>query len=370
MNLSTMREVSILIHDHMSTHYALQKGLSCDHCSLSFIKKKKLVRHKQRHHNPMEILDPEKVYIDPFKVDERSNTWAVKALRLELFIANKQPNIRSDRPVDYFSNDVNSTPNKPRKNHTKVIELDNEPANMEENGSIATNSDSIAASASLAADDQVVREEGNSDYEGIKKFLSGGHPTLTFPRPGAKDNNKLSSGKLIEALSKLPKADGVIPNLSVLLTPSGKPALCLECRTPVTCDHYVETIKCQTKDCPYMSMCPRAVVMHQNRGHPKIEEFRKVPSSKAYKMYMLNGLEFYDKQQQAQRNLLASKQKQQESESTSHVEPESMPQEGTSQLQEQQQQHDEQSQMQNQQQQFQQLCLHEPSQTNNHNNSS
>lgn len=271
------KEISELVHDHVSSHYVLHNN--CDNCCLTFTEKKKLYRHKLRHHNPIDIYETDNTIVKPFEVDLADIDHCTKALRMELYIPNKRPNVMYGEK--YVQIDYDQPPNGGRQ----LIDTDQEQniENSQMNGHDATKEDEEDGSISMAHL-SIRTSKYNIDYDRVNSFLTGGHPTLIN---GRLKDTRLNSSKLIAGLSKLPKADGIIPNASIILTPSGKPAICIECGQPVTCDHYVEAIKCDVKNCSYVTLCPRAILKHHDRGHPEIDGALVVSSSNAKKLMKL-----------------------------------------------------------------------------------
>lgn len=297
MDITAMHEVSMLVHEHMATHYAMQKRLTCDHCCLSFIKKSKLIKHNQRHHNPLDnCVNRLRAFVRPFRVKPNFEDKCVRAQPMELFIANKQPNIRSDRPEDWFYPSFSSaSASRGGGNMRRGLQANHSDDDSDEDFDPAAITESQTSSqlSSVVSYDDDAHQRGQTaalhqqDCDEVRNFLVGGVPVLSIPRVSYSESRN-SSGKLIEALNKLPKADGVIANLSVLLTPGGLPAICTECKSPITCDHFVDTIKCPNRECHYQTLCPRAMVIHRAAGHTRPAPERYIDKQKvAYRLISL-----------------------------------------------------------------------------------
>lgn len=78
-------------------------------------------------------------------------------------------------------------------------------------------------------------------------------------------DNELTSSKLAEYMSKMPTTDQLLPDESVILTPSGYPARCFECMHYVTVDHFVSLKKCA--HCKFATHCTRAAINHHKWRH-------------------------------------------------------------------------------------------------------
>lgn len=207
MTPTTMSQLSTLIYNHIAQHYVTSKSFTCSNCSLCFIDKESLDRHTKSGHNPLAMLDLANTKLTPFLVTREEEEFCVKALPNELFIANKRPNLSNP-------DKVNESPKKGRRRGTIEPLVMMRPARCSKN---ITDGD-------------------------------------------------CSSSKLIEYLSKMKRADGIIPNRSVLLTPNSKPAKCCECFEFITVDHFVGSIIC--KRCKYVTYCPRAATKHKITKHP------------------------------------------------------------------------------------------------------
>lgn len=278
MTRENMFDLSRSIYNHLAEHYILSRKFTCTNCSLCFVKEKKLLKHKRRHHNPLETYPIEKAVTIPFKVDKQCREYCVKALPMELFIANKRPNSHIKYPDNSGKRVEESNPSE--SNSTSVI-------NLAEVATIIDEGDRSDESFNAPIDGNTIVVRGIDE---ASRFLAGGNPALsisktplhvvatskkaakaggpqggTIIRPAFYKKDELTSQKLIGFLSKLQRADGILPNQSVILTPLGLPAKCVECRNLITIDHYVAEIFCS--HCEYVTFCPRAATIHNENKH-------------------------------------------------------------------------------------------------------
>lgn len=248
MTVEKMNELSRVIYNHISRHYILSKKFICTKCCLCFIDEDKLMKHSHKHHNPLEIRDLQYVKVEPFIVTKDEEKFCVKALQVELFIANKRPN-----------KSLNKQPN----NQIPGVQ---EQANLSQQDQSADESENglIDVRGIMNADKFLAGGEAN-----LKVSKSGGIALYNSGTPASKVDVSIScsSQKLIDYLSKMRRADGVIPNQSVILTPDGTPAKCCECLQFITVDHYVASIIC--RKCRYSTNCPRAATNHNMITHNK-----------------------------------------------------------------------------------------------------
>lgn len=335
MTRDRMHLLSKIVYNHFSDHFLVSKSYACTNCCLCFLDKDQMRRHKQLHHNPLEVRPLDQVKVQPFIVTADEEKFCVKAVPGELFIANKRPNMmdRADagdsigtasehgahsQPVavgdrlDEANGDTDdrdggahraasddSDPGRrnpqadclvvavvdgpaPRQSQDlpvaatdRPVDGDAAPAAAADSGSDSSSesSESDADSFCTARDDGTILVRGLSEAE---KFLAGAKPDMRVSnsksvtgRPSATRYSdqvtQCTSQKLIEFLSKLKRADGVLANRSVILTPKSKPARCCECFEFITVDHYVATINCKT--CRYSTHCPRALTKHKMTVH-------------------------------------------------------------------------------------------------------
>lgn len=219
-----MNQLSKFIYNHVAEHYVTSKAFTCNKCSLCFIDKEALDRHRTVSHNPVEVRSSPDVKLSPFIVNREEEEFCVKALPQELFISCKRPNLLSlsDRREE---DDNNSEASKKEKDDAQS---EREP--------------------------QLPLQVSLRPAIGRKSLVDG----------------DCSSGKLIEYLSRMKRADGIIPNRSVLLTPNLKPAKCCECCEFITVDHFVNAITC--KRCKHVTYCPIAATKHKKTKHPDHQE--------------------------------------------------------------------------------------------------
>jgi len=293
MTPEKMSELSKIVYNHIAEHYITSKSFTCGNCCLCFLEKEKLLAHKRIHHNPLEVLPLDQVKITPFIVTREEEKYSVKALPIELYIPNQRPNIA----LHAVARDGKSTNSKQPPDGDNLISSSSSDSSSEDEGAepAQTNatkqtknqqsneiSDVPKGSPNSCSDDDsfcTAIEDGTIYVRGLKeadKFLDGGGPALTVSkcrnssagRPvSLKNDNPIqcSSQRLINFLSKMNKADGIIANQSVILTPRGKPAKCCECLEYVTVDHFVALIDC--RDCKYSTHCPRAATLHRKDCH-------------------------------------------------------------------------------------------------------
>lgn len=215
MTSAKMCLLSKLIYNHIAQHYVTAKSFACSNCSLCFIDKDSLDRHIKSHHNPLEIRNQPDITMSSFLVTREEEEFCVRALPNELFIANKKPNLSS---LDKSKEDDEEMPG--------------------------------------------IRDSVDRPVDSLEPVIVM-RPSRSAKNPVESD---LSSGKLIQYMSRMKRADGIIPNRSVLLTPNLKPAKCCECCEPITVDHFVGSIAC--KLCKHLTYCPRAAMRHKTTKHP------------------------------------------------------------------------------------------------------
>lgn len=286
MTREKMQELSKIVYNHLAEHYATAKTFACTNCCLCFLDNETLMKHKHLHHNPLEIRPSSReIKLTPFIVDPREERFCVLAFPMELFIANKRPNLPVEAPSaleakksEANNGGVSSTGlgNSSTSSGSSISSASNNPntceidcSDEEENGSPTACSDSPARSDSelffTATDDGIIYVRG---FQESDKFLKGGSAAMHVPKGyqrAAKSytDQAISSQKLIDLLSKMKRADGVIANRSVILTPTGKSTKCAECFQYITVDHFVSPITC--KKCKYTTFCPRASLNHKTR---------------------------------------------------------------------------------------------------------
>lgn len=302
MTKDRMHLLSKHVYNHLVEHFVVSKNYSCGNCCLCFLDKDGLRKHKQRDHNPLEIRNLDKIKIQPFIVTADEEKYCVKAMPIELFIANKRPNMAVDQVEDaghtaelwklQRAKDIGDKD----KNHD-----DGNAGNNNDNNNTSTSlhtgsahqvsSDAPACANVIASDSDSSSEISESDAESFltaredgtilvrglgeaQNYLAGEKPDFkiakaktvsgkpTGPTKNLDQVSGCTSQKLIELLSKLSRADGVLPNQSVILTPQSKPALCCECFEFIAVDHYVATINC--RQCNYLTHCPRALTKHKH----------------------------------------------------------------------------------------------------------
>lgn len=308
MTDSKMSELSKVVYNHIAEHYVTSKGFSCSKCCLCFTDKDKLRAHKRLHHNPLEVR-PNNTRLEPFIITPDEEEYCIKALPMELFIANKRPNLtlnpqtsiqiamgprlkKRGRPkrkdAGDFRNDGGSDINSEDEVGTGVGSSSNEKAHNEIEPNTSDSSDDNNDASSIGSiDDEdcyfTAREDGTiyvRSFEETKKFLQGGRPALSVISKKQIQNttttttssNLVSAGctsqKLIDYLSRMKQADGIVPNQSVILTPRLRPAKCCECSQYITADHFVAKIVC--KNCDYKTNCPRAAINHNTTKHTSV----------------------------------------------------------------------------------------------------
>lgn len=228
MNRERMRDLSRIIYDHLLKHYSVSRTLTCSSCCLCFAESKQLAVHRKLHHNPLQTRQEHLGTIKPYIVDEDDKRFCVKALRIELFIANKEPNAN----LQAYNNNCPSS----------------------------SSSDSSTTSSDGEEKEQAKRRllvvRG---INGADKLLASGSATL---KVGKVSQSGLSSQKIIDLFSNsaLKRADGVVATQSVVLSPAGQPVKCGECLEYITEDHFVASITC--KPCQYSTHCPLAATRH------------------------------------------------------------------------------------------------------------
>lgn len=297
MTIAKMKDLSKLVYGHISQHYTISKQYTCNNCCLCFLNKDDLISHQQKHHNPLVICQGPGLKVHQFVVAPQEEEYCVKALPIELFIANKRPNtatnLQGSPTKQTKRKGASSKQNDKRKeadsNQTTVDTVNimrDHYSNSENEDDEKVSTDSSDSESYFSA-----RENGTIYVRGLSqadKFLEGGKPSLSVSktrcsvtkssaakaakaasedssRPQSIDNNSCSSQKLIDYLSKMKRADGVVANQSVVLTPNDKPAKCCECQQFVTVDHFVAQISCVR--CKYLTHCPRAATKHNVSKH-------------------------------------------------------------------------------------------------------
>lgn len=302
MNLEKMSELSKIVYNHIAEHYVTSKGFTCSNCCLCFLNKDQLRSHKRLHHDPCEIR-PDDVKLEPFIVTPEEEEFCVKGIPMEFFIANKRPNLSLNsnaKPTKDKTKRKTTKHDKP--NESKGIDLSSSSSSDDDDDD---ESDDYAISAikktnrskrdlssedsddtESSSDDEPDEEANDNDsfftavedgtiyvrgLNGVEKFLQDGRPALSIQTRFSKADSKVtcSSQKLIQYLSRMKQADGIVPNQSVILTPRGKPAKCCECFQFVTADHFVATIDC--KSCKYVTHCPRAAIAHNTHRHSNVQ---------------------------------------------------------------------------------------------------
>lgn len=262
-----MQRVSTTIYSHVLKHYVLANSYCCNNCCLSFLSKDKLQKHLVSHHNPLEVHDVKLVKLQPFIVSTEEEPHCIKAMPSELFIANKRPNVITDELHQRNGTRLRRRFQPGKRKSNQDIDLvsdsdDDDDHDDKSNDSDDSNSVSSGSYETADEGDKIVHVR---NCKPATKFLDGGKPALkilTRP-PGTKD--VLTSEKIIEYMSVINRADGVIANQSVILTPEGMPSRCVECMEFMTVDHLVAQISC--KQCRYSTHCPRAATKHQIDKH-------------------------------------------------------------------------------------------------------
>lgn len=252
------------VYNHISEHYAKGRGFACEHCCLCFLDKDKLIEHVKNHHNPLELDREVGTKLIPFVVTPEEEKFCVRALPMELFTSNKRPNKVVDpsgQPIGKAGEDSDST----WSDSETGDELQETPSR--------SRSKRIYDSEEASEEDAV--EDGFIHVRGLcqaKSLLQGGAADLkvvsnryAIRQSQAGLTEELTSQKLIDYLSRMPRADGVIPNQSVILTPDKLAAKCCECLHYVTTDHFVAVVACT--QCKYTTHCPRALTSHKNLKH-------------------------------------------------------------------------------------------------------
>lgn len=272
-----MRLVSSHVYDHFLQHYVIANSYNCTNCCLSFLTKEKLQRHKVQHHNPLEIHLERLVKVQSFIVSREEEPYCVRAMPSELFIANKRPNVMARE-----SNQTNKVRPIQRGRQRKInpddsdefIDESDDNNNNDHVYGIGNDSDEVMISDSddsyKTADDDEGEDKDDRlvhvrNFGTATRFLDGGKPAIEVSKGTKLPDDRMSSEKIIEYMSKVNRADSVVANQSVILTPEGLPAKCIECLEYITVDHYVASISC--KHCKYLTNCPRAATKHQIERH-------------------------------------------------------------------------------------------------------
>lgn len=268
MNLAMMNQLSLLMYNHLSEHYAIAGKYSCLCCCLSFVTKDELDKHTKLHHNPLQPRST-KINLQPFVVAPFEEKFCVKALDNELFIPNTRPNVvfsGDPRTVPTSANNRSKTTSVGASEASSDSDSDDGP-NNKRTGRSSTTIRALDTESETSEDyvDALDNVEGLSAGTAASRLLAGGEPTFHVLKRGQKPQPELTSEMLIECMSKLPCTKDFIDNESVILTPSGQPAKCVECAEFITPDHFVSQICC--KPCNYKTHCPRASTYHQKALH-------------------------------------------------------------------------------------------------------
>lgn len=269
MTEEKMFELSKCIYNHISEHYLKGRVFACENCCLSFLNREELLNHKKCHHNPLEVIIEDGVKIEPFIITPEEEKFCVRALPMELFVSNKRPN--------KVVTTIGGLPKRPRKQALESIESSSSwsdsDSSADEND---TNKGGKAAKSRFEkiyeeSEGEETEESGIIHVRGLNEaqnFLQGGAPALEVASRRSNlhaQNDQLTSQKLIDYLSKMRRAEGVIPNQSVILSPDGTAVRCVECLNYMTTDHYVASLRC--RDCKYTTHCPRALTSHLSKTH-------------------------------------------------------------------------------------------------------
>lgn len=223
-------------------HYALSRTNSCSNCCCTFLSQQELADHKRESHNPLKVPDPD-VEIQTNVITPELEKFCVKALLMELFVANKKPNLKNSS--DYEKSSSESPP------------------------------DSIVNVSSDEDDHQMIHVRGSVSSQ----FLEGGKPNLienprrkSTAQASSDDVNKLmpskpsvnyTSSKIVEFMSRMLRTDAILPDQSVIITNSKKVTRCFECYQYITMDHFTEEIFCDV--CKFSTHCPRSMLTHKLR---------------------------------------------------------------------------------------------------------
>lgn len=271
LDSARMKRVSRAIYNHILQHYALADSFKCDSCCLCFLNAAALRKHKTDHHNPMETFSEQEVKVQPFIVTIGEEEHCVQALPMELFIPNKRPNMAIDEATQATNSSLNLIHGEhDARGATKRSRPSTLPIAEESCAGVDEFSEDYSS------DDEkhrLIDCEGGTIHVGpsasTRSFLDGGNPDLRIfkTKPNFKD---WTTERIIEALSKMTRADSIIPNQSVILLPNGQPARCVECTEYITIDHYVAAIMC--KPCKYETHCPRAATRHKQSKHASCNE--------------------------------------------------------------------------------------------------
>ena len=266
LNKDMMQRVSRTIYSHFMDHYIKRGKYSCDNCCLCFISNEKLRQHKIQAHNPLEIVQEEEVRVERFIVTSEEQPFCVQAMPMELFIANKQPN----KPIDESHQAAMSL-----EATSCVVNPKVEKSNRNRRSTRSAGSSSDDKSCDDDSDDSSMIDINDGTIHvrrpsKARKFLDGGKPAfkVSSKRPTASTSTKsLTSEKLLEFMWKFKRADGVLPNQSVILNPNNQPTKCAECAQYLTVDHYVSAISC--RQCGHLTHCPRSAIEHMSSVHQK-----------------------------------------------------------------------------------------------------
>lgn len=262
LDAAKMNRVSQAVFDHIQQHYALAESYRCDSCCLSFVSAAGLRKHKKNHHNPMEIFSEREVKVQPFIVTHVEEQHCVQALPMELFIPNKRPNTAIDERTQVINSSLNRDCLDAGDIRGRVRASNATEDDIVENGQ--SNDEDVDDDERMPRnnmEDDIIHvgPSGNT-----RNFLDGGNANLRILKN--KHNLKeWTTERIIEAMSRMRRADAIIPNQSVILMPDGNPAKCLECSEYITTDHYVAAVPC--KPCKYETHCPRAATEHKQRKH-------------------------------------------------------------------------------------------------------
>lgn len=258
-----MYELSRAVYNHLAEHYTISREFTCTNCNLCFMSKSQLTRHRKKHHNPLEIIPRDKLDVIPFQVEKDCMNYCVKALKMELFIANKRPNFGSH---DIINNDLSNSLD-PDESMDKSDNDTNMVASIESSTIVVRGLDEASEFLDGGLPDLKVSRVPLT-VSASKRGPNGVNIIRTIPR-----KKELTSQRLIDYLSKLERADGILPNQSVILAPSKRPAKCAECLKLIGTDHFVAGISC--KRCNYFTYCPRAATKHNTTMHLNDETKKK-----------------------------------------------------------------------------------------------
>ncbi|KAG9510989.1 Pogo transposable element with ZNF domain protein, partial [Fragariocoptes setiger] len=239
-----MSQLSKIVNQHINMHYAVSRVYSCSNCCLSFLNDKDLSQHKREAHNPLRVRNSDDFELKRFIVSPEEERHCVRAMPMELFVANKKPNLTMSG------------------GHRRIItnrsKIDNDIESISLS-SIHSGDDSSDDEAAVPGD-EIIHVRGIDS----SNFLEGGEPNLVestnrqvrndaklkkINNKGEFDPKDYSSEKIKSYLERMPRADSFVPNKSVILTPDGLPTKCIECMSHITSDHFVAQIKCN--ECSY-----------------------------------------------------------------------------------------------------------------------